>query len=310
MGQYKAIVGQSVYDVALHIYGSLDGLSDLFIQNPELSFANKVKLGQVFNYTDDLFTDKQVITELKANSITPSNGIGKIYPKEAPDTRVMDFICEPKSKVSEIRVNGQGDLYIDWGDNSPVQTIRLSNKYREIKHVFDSPIKGVRKIKIYGTASFSSLDLSGVSLIDIRVFRPVNVTRYIHGQTKAPIEHFKLFNEVHSINLKGSRINDLTPLVYCKDLSNLDLSSLDIKPIAVEEYLKQLVLNYGLRRGCSINISQSISGAYLEPERDSNGKYVINTGMEAVWVLVNEPEWQEAGYWKITINNKTYTTEK
>lgn len=222
----------------------------------------------------------------------------------------MDLICEPKSKVSAIRVVGRGDFYIDWGDNSPVQTIRLANKYREIKHVFDSPIKGVRKIKIYGTPILSSLDLSSVDLIDARVFRPISVTRYIHGQTKAPIEHLKLFNETQNIDLRGSKISDLKPLLYCKDLSNIDLSSLDINAVAVEEYLKLLVLNYGLRRGCSINISQSISGTYLEPERDSNGKYVINTGMEAVWVLVNEPEWQEGGYWAITINNKTYTTKK
>ena len=39
MGKYRVVAGQNIYDVALYLYGSIEGVVDLLINNPDLSFA-------------------------------------------------------------------------------------------------------------------------------------------------------------------------------------------------------------------------------------------------------------------------------
>lgn len=45
MGKYIVIQGQNIYDVALHIYGSIEGVTDLMVNNENLSFATELKAG-------------------------------------------------------------------------------------------------------------------------------------------------------------------------------------------------------------------------------------------------------------------------
>ena len=46
MGNYRVITGQNIYDVALHLYGSIDGIVDLLINNPGLSLETELRTGQ------------------------------------------------------------------------------------------------------------------------------------------------------------------------------------------------------------------------------------------------------------------------
>ena len=39
MGKYRVVAGQNIYDVALYLYGSIEGVVDLLINKPDLSFA-------------------------------------------------------------------------------------------------------------------------------------------------------------------------------------------------------------------------------------------------------------------------------
>ena len=34
MGSYRVVAGQNIYDVALHLYGSVEGIVDLLVNNP------------------------------------------------------------------------------------------------------------------------------------------------------------------------------------------------------------------------------------------------------------------------------------
>lgn len=52
MGNYRVITGQNIYDVALHLYGSIDGIVDLLINNPGLSLETELRTGQELTYTD------------------------------------------------------------------------------------------------------------------------------------------------------------------------------------------------------------------------------------------------------------------
>ncbi|MCS2956861.1 hypothetical protein NXX53_06170 [Bacteroides salyersiae] len=43
MGKYTVITGQNLYDIALHIYGSIEGIVDLLMNNPDLSLCDNLK---------------------------------------------------------------------------------------------------------------------------------------------------------------------------------------------------------------------------------------------------------------------------
>ena len=53
MGKYRVVAGQNIYDVALYLYGSIEGVVDLLINNPDLSFATTLTAGRELVYTDD-----------------------------------------------------------------------------------------------------------------------------------------------------------------------------------------------------------------------------------------------------------------
>ena len=46
MGKYRVVAGQNIYDVALYLYGSIEGVVDLLINNPDLSFATTLTAGR------------------------------------------------------------------------------------------------------------------------------------------------------------------------------------------------------------------------------------------------------------------------
>ena len=45
MGRYRVIAGQNLYDIALHIYGSIEGIVDLMMCNSDLSLDTTLKVG-------------------------------------------------------------------------------------------------------------------------------------------------------------------------------------------------------------------------------------------------------------------------
>lgn len=308
MGQYKSTTGQNIYDIVLHIYGSLDWITDLLINNTSLSLSDQIKSGTIFKYTDELIVDSSVVNVLNANSIIPANGSRGVYFKPTNDTPNIILICDHLDKIASLNLSGMGNIMIDWGDNSDIQTVHLGQDTVKLPHIFDSKTAESRKITIYGSTTFYTLDLSGVKATEIYFLQDILVDNYVNNKCESTLEHLRLSKNTLNIDLLNCQVIDLTPIVDCNKLMTLNLYSDSTNTTVFESYLKDLVANYGSRRGCTVIIKPQLSGAYKEPDRDSNSKYVINSAMEAVWVLVNEPEWQEAGFWKIIINNQIYTT--
>ena len=50
MGRYRVIAGQNIFDVALHLYGSIEGIVDLMMNNADLSLATVLTVGQELVY--------------------------------------------------------------------------------------------------------------------------------------------------------------------------------------------------------------------------------------------------------------------
>ena len=69
MGNYRVITGQNIYDVALHLYGSIEGIVDLLINNPGLSLETELRTGQELTYTDGFIINADVVAGKMAETL-------------------------------------------------------------------------------------------------------------------------------------------------------------------------------------------------------------------------------------------------
>lgn len=74
MGKYSVIAGQNLYDVALHLYGSIEGVVDLLVSNPDLSFDTILSAGRELIYTDGFVIRADVVAYNELHGIVPANG--------------------------------------------------------------------------------------------------------------------------------------------------------------------------------------------------------------------------------------------
>ena len=50
MAQYKVQGGQNIWDIAIQLYGSIEGAFDLFMSNPKLNMTTNLKAGDILEY--------------------------------------------------------------------------------------------------------------------------------------------------------------------------------------------------------------------------------------------------------------------
>ena len=310
MGNDRVITGQNIYDVALHLYGSIEGIVDLLINNPGLSLETELRTGQELTYTDGFIINADVVAYNEMHGIVPSNGERHVYPKHftCPQTAVFSLSAALVSVQCE--VSGTGTLEIDWGDDSAAETVILGHIPYTLHHTFDSRVRPKRKIRWFADASFRHIDWSGMTPSSVILLRELHVEELtLRGCTLA-LDGFRILSGTYRIDLSGSMVSDLLPLIECRGLMELDLSEVRIKPTVLDKYLMAIVECYGNRRNCRMTLPVSPTGTYREPDRDeTTGRYRIISGMEAIWVILHEESWNEGGAWEFIIDNKTYTVE-
>ncbi len=74
MPQYKVRSGQNIYDVALTLHGSVEGIFDLLVSNDWLTMETKLSSGMELNYHDEFVVNKNISLWLKENDIVVKNG--------------------------------------------------------------------------------------------------------------------------------------------------------------------------------------------------------------------------------------------
>lgn len=312
MGKYTVTNGQNIFDIALHLYGSIEGVVDLLMNNTTLSLCDKLKTGDELIYTDNYIINQDTAAYLKSYKITPANGEQNIYYKASDKPKIFEIYVENKKTSAGFLISGTGSIHVDWGDNSDIQFIDLSETYEHITHIFDNLVEKPRRITIYGEESLQikKIDFSKLFSSRIYVLRPIYIERFVLNNNSIPVDFISLVNGIFDIDLSFSSTGDLTPLLRCKQLMRLNLSGMNIKQSVIDNYLIGLVDYYYERRNCSIKLTICPSGKYQEPEKDVNLNYIITSGMEAIWILTHEPSWNESGAWAFTINDDIYTFEK
>ena len=280
MGKYRVVAGQNIYDVALYLYGSIEGVVDLLINNPDLSFATTLTAGRELVYTDDFVIRADVVAYNGLHGIVPANGERHVYPKTFTLPLAVVLTLAAGIITVQCAVSGAGQLEIDWGDNSDTETVLLADTPQLLTHTFDNKVRDRRRIRWFTDACFRSIDWSGLKPRSLVLVQTL------------PVEA------------------DLAPLAECRELMTLDLSAARLKPTVIDHYLTTLVEHYGDRRNCTVILPTAPTGTYREPDRDTEtGRYRIASGMEAVWVILHEEAWNEGGAWKFIIDDITYTVE-
>lgn len=309
MGEYKITAGQNIYDVAMHLYGSIDGIADLFINNPELSFNDDLRSGDTLQFTDGFTVDEGTVAYNRMRGIVPANGQRHVYPKHPAGQPCMEIRLDNTKTAISFLAAGTGEMEADWGDNTEIETLVLSGDKREYLHYFDDRTPWGRRVRLYGDALFRELDLTASGASEIYTFRPVIIEKFTFENAVLELPFLSLSQDTFDLDLKGLSASSLLPLLPLGKLMKIDLRGKGIRPPALDEYLTALVREYGGRRSCTVCLSVAPTGNYGEPRKDENGNYLLVNGMEAAWVLTHEAAWNEGGCWKFIINEKTYTYE-
>lgn len=310
MGSYKVIAGQNIYDVALHVYGSVEGITDLLANNESLSLDDDLQAGDVLFYTDGYRINKEVVAYYQTHGITPASGELHVYPKSFSLPPTVELYLSHEAISTGFTVSGHGKLEIDWGDNSAAEVVTADGNPVRLNHLFDSPVGGKRKVSLYMEGRFQSLNFSELHPSALYILRPVYVERFVLKNAALSIESLPLLSNVFELCLDGLKTEVLTPLLELKGLMLLSLCGTVFRQPAIDAYLTGLVRRHDNRRSCRVVLECEPSGEYREPVKDANGRYVAGSGMEAIWVLTHEPAWNEGAPWEFVINDRIYRYEQ
>lgn len=292
MAMYKVKSDQNIFDVALHLYGSIEGLFDLLISNPELSMTSDLVLGQELEYHDEFILNQSIVGEFHSKNIVPSSGARHVYFKRPQESLIFIVGVNPESTLSGFSVSGEGTMIVDWGDNSELQYIVLGMTPKYIEHYFDNVVEK-RRIKVYGnteTLKFIQLDTTNIGGAMI-LCRPVIVDEYVCTGRGYLLTGLSLLKGTYKIDLNTGAVVDLLPI------GNLSLQELDLRGVrfindnALDDYLVYISEHHNDRRSCTV---------YLTAEPSERGYAAIDK-------IINEPEWNNSGTWRFYINNQLYT---
>lgn len=291
MGIYTVKPNQNLFDVALHLYGSIEGLFDLLISNPELNMTSDLVYGQELIYHEDFVLNESVVSEFKKQNITPSSGARKVYFKRPGEDLIFLVGVNADMAFTSFKVAGEGTMIIDWGDNTELERVQLTVAVQFIEHYFDNETEK-RRIRIYGdtqTLKFTQLDTTGLGGALI-LCKPVVVDEYACANHGYSLVGLSMFEGTYKIDLHSTTIDSLLPI---GDMSLQELDLTDVRFLhdnTVDDYLEYIVAHHADRRPCTI---------WLTTEPSERGYAAIN-------IILNEPEWNISDTWKFYINNQLY----
>jgi hypothetical protein len=113
MKQYIVKSGQNIFDVSLTLFGSLEGISDLMVNNESLTLGTKLETGQVLNYDEDFVIDKDLVDWFNEKRITIKNGNGD-GSSELTDIKsvVVNAVATLNKNVADLYKAGK--IFIDY----------------------------------------------------------------------------------------------------------------------------------------------------------------------------------------------------
>lgn len=103
MNKYIIKSGQNLYDIALAIYGSIEGIFDLLISNPSISYTTVFSPGMELSYHEDFILNQGIVTWLSDNDIVVKNGNYSIQTASVK-TEILNWLKETNSQSFELDI--------------------------------------------------------------------------------------------------------------------------------------------------------------------------------------------------------------
>ena len=290
MATYTVKPNQNIYDVAIMLYGSIEGLFDLMISNEWLNMTTELRAGMELEYHDFFKVNDGIVSEIENNGYLAANGERHVYHKVTDQPLVFVFaIADSEEETMSFAVSAEGGtMIVDWGDNSPLEEVSLTTSVKKVEHWFDNRADK-RRVRVYGDFQLITFDASGIPGT-VFAMRPVTVDEFSCNKNKYPLDALFLFEGTYSVDLRGARVTDLTP-VGSMSLQTLDLRDAQIGSETIDEYLVYIVENYGSRRDCTVLLTTEPSAV----------------GMAAIQTIIGEESWNQSGHWVFNINGRIYT---
>lgn len=305
---YNVTKGQNLFDVALACHGSIEGIFDLLINNDELSFASELKEGDELYWDEDFVINSTIVDTLDGDlNIVPANSERHVYYKQTNEPLSCIITISEEEPSITLKMAGDGQMVVDWGDNTELEAIELLPTLQTYQHFFDNEVEQ-RTIKLYGSFNLKTWDVSPINGLMFPV-KPIIVDEVVSNKNQLSLQGLFLFNGTYSVKLTGLSPSSLD-MIRDMSLSELVLTDNEYADDTVlNDYLIYVAKNNNERRNCKVTLDEQPSGEYKEPNKDNNGNYVIETGMEAIYVITHEDAWNEAGAWVFDINGTIYQYE-
>lgn len=305
MSTYTVQTNQSVFDVAMAIHGTIDGLADILVNNKGLNLVDDIEAGEEIVFTSIITLNKPVVDFLDSKGIVVANNGLDVKFQQPLHPIIASLSINKSSSIFEF-TKTDGDIYIDWGDESDIELFTSSTKH--VYHQFDISVaeKDERfNIRIFGDKSTSLGDVEVISTTveSCILYRSVSMTGYIDGSEIENPEFISLADGIKHISLANATSGDFGFLGRIETIRELYLETKNTTPESIDSLFKTIVNEYGGRLPASIKTKIAPNGKYQAPKDNLPPK----TGMEAVWVLINSEQWNtETHRWKIEIDGIEY----
>lgn len=290
MATYIVKPNQNIFDVAIMLHGSIEGLFDLLISNEWLTMTTDMKAGMELEYHDFYKTNEGIVSEIEEQGYLAANGERHVYHKSTDLPLVFVFaIDESETERLWFGVSAEsGSILVDWGDNSDLQEVPLSTTVSRVEHWFDNKVDK-RRVRVYGNFELNTFDAEGIPGT-IFTMRNVTIDEFSYRKNIYPLDGLFLFEGTYSVDLREAKVRDLAPIGNMS-LQMLDLRGANIGSDTIDDYLTYIVANYGSRRDCTVLLT-------TEPSE---------IGMAAIQTIIGEESWNQGGHWVFDINGTIYT---
>lgn len=290
MAIYEAKIDQTIFDIAVQLYGSIEGAFDLLMSNPGLSINDDIPRGTTLNYHENFIINQEISKTLQTSP--PSSVPHNVYYKTPTSPCVMLVMVPSILNSGSFSVSGDGEMVIDWGDNSALESIVLSSQTKTIEHYYDNTLHiASRMIRVYGYFNIQHIDLSNMNG-EFYPTREIVVDEFSYNKYSGSMWGVMLFKGLNVLRLTHSMISTLDPISGL-NLQILDLSNSIISEQEFESYLECIVTHYGDRRDCTVTAHVSLT----------------DKAMEYIRLIVQNPDWNSNGQWSFNINGIVYDNQ-
>lgn len=208
MKTYITRTGQNIYDIALQLYGSLEGIMDLIVCNTSLkvadfgpkalegkplSFATPISRGIKLQYHDGLVINNNVKEYINERGVIPANGEHTCSTHAFYMSPKRILINQAGGLCTIVGTVQEGIMYIDWGDFSNVTTVSKVDGDFLFEHIYKSDQN--HTVSILGDFVMENLDISQTNGLAYPV-SIIEITKKFVNNNKIPALN-KLF-KTHS----------------------------------------------------------------------------------------------------------------